>query len=49
MKRWLISYKIPAEKLRPLLLEISAELLDMDRPHVTQAMRRVLWRNGYSW
>ena len=42
--RWLIGYGLPAESLGPVILEVSEELLEMDQPHVTIALKRVVAR-----
>ena len=48
MKRWLMHFKIPAENLRLVGRLVSAELIDMDRPNVSVAFRRVaeIMRSG---
>jgi hypothetical protein len=44
MVKWLYGYGLPAESLGLVAREVSAELLRMDRPHVTEALRRVALR-----
>jgi len=41
MNKWLIHFKIPAKNLRLVGRLVSAELIDMDRPNVSVAFKRV--------
>jgi hypothetical protein len=39
--KWVYHFKIPAENLRLIGRLVSAELIDMDRPNVSEAFRNV--------
>lgn len=49
LMRWLIGLGLPAGILGLVACEVSEELIDMDRPHVTDALRRVIWRRKTTW